>query len=256
MESTIVHHPADTTAASPGLVYIDAAKTYGEVVALKALNLEVQRGELFGCLGPNGAGKTTAMKLAVGLVIPTSGRVLVCSHDIQTDPIPAKQCIGFIPDNSYIYDSLTGREFLHYCAGLHKLNGNATVEVVRELLDRFEVRDWADRRCAGYSHGMRQRLVMASAFLHRPQVILIDEPMVGLDPAGMRLVKRILRDFVEAGGTVMLSTHTLADAEELCDRVGIIHRGELIACGPVAEIRREAGRLEDAFIELTSGSGE
>lgn len=237
---------------TPAIGYYDVHKAYGNVVAVEDFNLEIQRGELFGCLGPNGAGKTTAMKLAAGLVRPTTGRVTVCGFDVQTKPLEAKRLIGFIPDNPYIYDSLTGREFLHFCAGLYKMNGDSTVSQVARLFERFQVGSWADRRCAEYSHGMRQRVVMASAFLHAPQVILIDEPMVGLDPAGMRLVKQILREFCESGGSVMLSTHTLIDAEELCSRVGIIHQGRMIACGTVDEIKRDRNRLEDAFIDLTT----
>lgn len=213
-------------------------------------------GELFGCLGPNGAGKTTAMKLAAGLVRPSAGRVLVAGRDIQVEPLAAKRAIGFIPDNPYIYETLTGREFLHFCAGLYQMNGRATAERVAGLLEQFNIGDWADRRAGQYSHGMKQRVVMASALLHNPQVILIDEPMVGLDPAAMRLVKVVLRDFCRRGGTVFLSTHTLADAEELCDRVGIIHRGQLIACGTVDDIRRQGERLEDAFFALTAGENE
>jgi ABC-2 type transport system ATP-binding protein len=208
---------------------------------------------LFGCLGPNGAGKTTAMKLAAGLVRPSSGVVTINGVDIQRDPIKAKHAIGFIPDSPYIYEALTGREFLHFCSGLFKMSGAETSSRVAELLDRFQIHEWIDRRAGQYSHGMKQRVVMASAFLHDPKVILIDEPMVGLDPAAMRLVKGILREFVESGGTVFLSTHTLVDAEELCDRVGIIHRGSMIACGTIDEVRQESRRLEDAFLSLTAG---
>lgn len=227
-------------------------KTYGAIVAVDDLNLEIAKGELFGCLGPNGAGKTTALKLSAGLVKPTAGSITIGGFDLQQQPLEAKRLIGFIPDNPYIYDSLTGREFMHFCAGLYKMNGQAVGARVVELFDRFQVGTWADRRCAEYSHGMKQRVVMASAFLHNPQIILIDEPMVGLDPAGMRLVKRILREFCADSGAVMLSTHTLLDAEELCDRVGIIHQGKMIACGTVEEIKRDRSRLEDAFIDLTS----
>lgn len=230
------------------------SKSYNGVMAVDDLELQVRPGELFGCLGPNGAGKTTAMKLAAGLARPTSGRVLIEEADVQLDPLTAKRKIGFIPDNPYIYEALTGREFLYFCAGLYRMNGTATETKVAALLDQFNIGPWADRRAGEYSHGMKQRIVMASGFLHDPSVILIDEPMVGLDPAAMRLVKRILRRFVEDGGSVFLSTHTLADAEELCDRVGIIHQGRLIACGTLDEIRREGEKLEDAFLTLTEGN--
>lgn len=223
------------------------------MAALSDLTLDIPPGELFGCLGPNGAGKTTAMKLAAGLVKPSSGRVLIDGRDMSLIPLEAKRLIGFIPDNPYIYESLTGREFLHYCAGLYKLDLKVTLERVAELLEIFQITDWADRRAGQFSHGMKQRIVMASAFLHRPRLILIDEPMVGLDPAAMRLVKHVLRNFVENEGAVFLSTHTLTDAEELCDRVGIIHRGRMVACGRIDEVRREGERLEDAFLSITRG---
>jgi len=229
------------------------SKSYNGLTAVADLVLEIQPGELFGCLGPNGAGKTTAMKLAAGLVKPTSGRVVIAGKDVQLEPLAAKQRIGFIPDNPYIYEALTGREFLHFCAGLFRMEGPATEAKVAELLETFNIGSWADRRAGEYSHGMKQRVVMASAFLHDPKVILIDEPMVGLDPAAMRLVKRVLLEFCEAGGSVFLSTHTLADAEELCDRVGIIHNGRLVACGKLDEVRHAGGNLEDAFLALTSG---
>jgi len=195
------------------------------------------------------------MKLAAGLIRPTSGRVLVAGSDVQKDPLAAKRQIGFIPDNPYIYEALTGREFLHFCAGLFKMNSAVTEAKVGEMLELFNIGAWADRRAGEYSHGMKQRVVMASGFLHSPKVILIDEPMVGLDPAAMRLVKKVLRGFIEAGGSVFLSTHTLADAEELCDRIGIIHRGRLVACGTLDEIRGAGERLEDAFLAVTAGDG-
>ncbi len=193
------------------------------------------------------------MKLAAGLVKPTSGRVLINGHDIQAEPLIAKKMFGFIPDNPYIYESLTGREFLHYCAGLYKMEPKETFDKVAHLLNLFQITDWADRRAGQYSHGMKQRIVMASAFLHDPKVILIDEPMVGLDPAAMRLVKKVLRDFVDSGGAVFLSTHTLSDAEELCDRIGIVHRGRMVVCGRLDEVRHEGENLEHAFMSFTQG---
>jgi len=193
------------------------------------------------------------MKLAAGLVKPSAGRVLIDGHDILTEPLVAKKELGFIPDNPYIYETLTGREFLHYCAGLYKMDLKTTIEKVAYLLGLFQITDWADRRAGQYSHGMKQRIVMASAFLHDPKVILVDEPMIGLDPAAMRLVKKVLRDFVDKGGAVFLSTHTLIDAEELCDRVGIIHRGKMVACGRLDEIRHGDENLEEAYMSITQG---
>jgi len=227
-------------------------KRYHNLVAVDRLTLDVQPGELFGFLGPNGAGKTTAIKLAAGLTRPTEGQVFIAGNDVQANPLEAKRLAGYVPDNPYIYEGLTGREFLHFCAGLYRMNGRDTARRVDVLQQRLAIGSWIDKRVAEYSHGMRQRVVMASAFLHPSRVILIDEPMVGLDPAAVRLVKGILQDFCDEGGTVFLSTHTLSDAEELCDRVGIIHQGRLIACGTLEEVRQDGRRLEDAFLTLTS----
>lgn len=227
-------------------------KRYTGLNAIDNLELEVFIGELFGFLGPNGAGKTTAMKLAAGLVKPSGGRVLIAGSDVQAEPDAAKRQTGFVPDNPYIYESLTGREFLHYCAGLYKLNSDETSLYIEELFERFNIGSWVDKRAGEYSHGMQQRVIMASAFLHKPRVILIDEPMVGLDPAGVRLVKIVLQDFCASGGTVFMSTHTLSNAEELCNRVGIVNNGKLIACGSLDEVRSDGKRLEDAFIRLTN----
>lgn len=227
-------------------------KCYNELTALDSLDLSIQPGELFGFLGPNGAGKTTAMKAAAGLIKPTSGRVLISGKDVQQDPSAAKRMVGYVPDNPFIYETLTGREFLHFCSGLYNMTLPEAESAVERMQEWFAIGAWIDKRAAQYSHGMKQRIVMASAFLHKPDVILIDEPMVGLDPAGVRLVKGVLRQFCQNGGTVFLSTHTLADAEELCDRIGIISQGRLVASGTVPEIRRDGQNLEEAFLELTA----
>jgi len=193
--------------------------------------------------------------MVVGLARPTSGKVKVCGYDVQTEAIDSRQMVGFVPDSPYIYDSLTGREFLHYCAGLYKVKPVETVARVEELMAMFHIGAWADKRAGEYSHGMKQRVVMASAFLHHPKVLLIDEPMVGLDPAGVRLVKEILRKFTSRGGTVFLSTHTLSVAEELCDRIGIIKSGHLLKIGSLAEVNKAGDRLEDFFLALTGEGG-
>jgi len=192
------------------------------------------------------------MKLASGLIRPNSGNIFISGFDVQKHPEEAKRLVGFVPDSPYIYESLTGREFLHYCAGLYRMPLEETVRRVERLLDRFAIGSWIDTRAGEYSHGMKQRVVMASAFLHNPKIILIDEPMVGLDPAGVRLVKNLLIEFGRLGGAVFLSTHTLINAEELCDRVGIVNRGKMIACGTLEEVKKDRVRLEDAFIALTS----
>jgi len=237
---------------SAAVISFDSAtKNYGGTNAVDELNLQLHRGELFGFLGPNGAGKTTAMKMAAGLVKPTAGRVLIAGYDIQNQPLEAKRRFGYVPDSPYIYESLTGREFLHFTAGLYKLERNFTAIRVEELSEQFGIGNWIDQRSGEYSHGMKQRVVMASAFLHKPGIIIIDEPMVGLDPGAVRMLKNIMRRFCENGGTVFFSTHTLNDAEELCTRIGIIDRGKLIACGKLDEVKGSRS-LEEIFISVTS----
>ncbi len=246
---------SDFSVSTAAVSFAAATKRYGSVTAVDNLDLTLQPGELFGFLGPNGAGKTTAMKMAAGLVKPTSGTVLIAGYDIQDHPLEAKRLFGFVPDSPYIYESLTGREYLHFSAGLYKLDHSYTKRRVAELTDMFGIGDMIDKRAGEYSHGMKQRLVTASAFLHDPKIIIIDEPMVGLDPNAVRKLKVILKDYCRNGGTVFFSTHTLSDAEELCDRIGIIHRGRLITCGRLVEMNEVYGSLEDMFIAATSQSG-
>ena len=244
------------TMTSTAVISFDyTTKRYGGIVAVDNLNLQLLPGELFGFLGPNGAGKTTAMKLAAGLVKPTSGRVLIDEYDIQSQPLEAKRLFGYVPDNPYIYESLTGREFLHFSAGLYNIDKRIVKERIDELAEQFGVGAWIDKRAGEYSHGMKQRIVMASAFLHKPRIIIIDEPMVGLDPNAVRMLKNIMRSFCHDGGTVFFSTHTLSDAEELCDRIGIIDQGRLIASGKLDDVRGSSS-LEELFISVTSETGE
>ncbi len=238
--------------STSAIEFIGITKKYSNSLAIDNLNISIPSGELFGFLGPNGAGKTTAMKIGAGLVRATSGKVKICGYEIESSPLEAKRQIGFVPDSPYIYESLTGREFLHYCAGLYRMKNSETIKRVEELCDSFGIDEWIDRRAGEYSHGMKQRIVMASAFLHRPKVILIDEPMVGLDPAGVRLVKKILTDFCDRGGSVFLSTHTLTNAEELCDRVAIIKSGVIVKLENMAEITSYNLPLEEVFLSLTS----
>ncbi len=234
----------------------DLCKRFGPVVAVDALDLHVRPGEVFGFVGPNGAGKTTTLRMLAGLLRPTSGRVVVAGTDIAVDPVAVKERMGFIPDRPYIYEKLTGAEFLGFVAGLYGLEPARRHQRIPELLEQFAILDRADSLVETYSHGMKQRLVMCSALLHDPTVLVVDEPMVGLDPAGARLIKGIFRRLcADADRTVFLSTHSLEAAEELCDRIGIIHRGSLIALGTMAELRQRAGeddgRLEDVFFRLT-----
>ncbi len=230
-------------------------KRYGKFVAVKGLDLEIPRGELFGFLGPNGAGKTTTLRMIAGILPPTSGRITVGDFDIVRNPLAAKAKLGYIPDRPFIYDKLTGAEFLRFTAALYGQDGPEVEARINELLDLFELLRWKDELTESYSHGMRQKLIISSAFVHRPEVIVVDEPMVGLDPKSARILKTLFRRFTDKGGTILMSTHTLEIIEGFCDRVGIIRHGELVACGTVAELRAEAAaegaQLEELFLRLT-----
>ena len=200
-------------------------KTFGAFTAVDGVSLDVASGEIHGFLGPNGAGKTTTLRIIAGLLKPTSGRVLVNGHDVATSPEAAKSSLGFIPDRPFIYEKLTAGEFLRFHAGLFGLQDDGGGEVarrVREMLDAFELSRWEHELVESFSHGMKQRLVMSAAFLHRPRAVVVDEPMVGLDPRGARLIKSVLRRMSERGVAILMSTHTLEVAQEMCDRISII----------------------------------
>jgi ABC-2 type transport system ATP-binding protein len=233
------------------------SKKYGKFTAVDAIDMEIRRGELFGFLGPNGAGKTTTMRMIAGILQPTSGKIEIAGDDIAADPIRAKSRLGFIPDRPYVYDKLTGAEFLRFVAALYGQEGEPVERRMVELLDLFELMPWKDELVESYSHGMRQKLIISSALLHRPEVIVVDEPMVGLDPKGQRFLKELFRAFVDRGGTVLMSTHTLDTVEEMCDRIGIIVGGKILACGTMAEVRAQTeggdARLEELFLRLTGG---
>jgi ABC-2 type transport system ATP-binding protein len=230
-------------------------KLYGSFRAVDAISMSVPKGALYGFLGPNGAGKTTTLRMIAGILRPTSGTVMVGGHDIARDPIAAKAKLGFIPDRPFVYDKLTGAEFLRFVAGLYGQEGQLVERRVDELLEIFELSSWKNELVESYSHGMRQKLIISSALIHRPEVIVVDEPMVGLDPRAARLLKDLFRGFTSRGGTILMSTHTLEIAEALCDRIAIIQGGRIIAHGSMAELRKqhEAGGLEDLFLRLTGG---
>jgi ABC-2 type transport system ATP-binding protein len=236
---------------------INLTKRYGNITAISNLNLTIPSGQFFGFLGPNGAGKTTTIKTIVGLLKPTTGTVKIQGIDIQQNPIQAKRLFGFIPDKPFIYEKLTGREFLQFVAGLYEVNDRAVNDRIDQLLDMFELTDWKDELVESYSHGMRQKIVMSAALIHQPQVLVVDEPMVGLDPKGARQVKQIFKELCAKGMTIFMSTHTLEIAEQTCDYIAIIQKGTIIAQGTIGELRIIAQTgftsLEDIFLELTGG---
>jgi ABC-2 type transport system ATP-binding protein len=233
-----------------------ARKEYGNVVAVKGLSLEVRPGECFGFLGPNGAGKTTTIKMLSGLLIPTSGGVFVDGHDMQAEPEKAKSAIGFVPDKPFIYEKLTGGEFLDFVLDVHSFPRESAKKKRERFLEMFSLKEWEDELVENYSHGMKQKLVITGALIHDPKLLVIDEPMVGLDPHGHTLVKGLFRALCQEGGAVFMSTHTLAVAQELCHRMAIIDKGEIIAVGTVAELGEKAHadseELEAIFLKLTS----
>lgn len=233
-------------------------KRFGPKTAVDTLNLEIAEGEFFCFLGPNGAGKTTTIKMLTGLMLPTSGTASIGGHDVLKEPVAAKQLLGYIPDHPFLYEKLTGREFMQFVAGLYRMPQEGLADRVEELLHIFEVQHVGDQLIENYSHGMRQKLSFASCFLHAPRVVIVDEPWVGLDPKNIRAVKTYLkRKTREEGLTVLMSTHTLSIAEEIADRIGIINQGKLLCVGSVSDIMRRdgaaTGTLEDVFLELTKG---
>lgn len=234
---------------------VNLTKKFGSFKAVDEINLDIPAGQLFGFLGPNGAGKTTTIKMMTGLYEPTSGEVFLNGSNIKTNPIEAKQQIGYVPDHPYIYDKLTGREYLYFCAGLYKMPKIELEGKIEELIKLFEIEPWIDKRAENYSQGMSQRLVIAAALLHNPKIIIIDEPMVGLDPKSASIVKKVLKEKCEKGATVFMSTHILHIAEELCDRVAIIKDGKIIFDYQSNELQslknKFDGKLESVFLELT-----
>ena len=230
-------------------------KRYGPFTAVDTLSLSVPRGELFGFLGPNGAGKTTTLRMIAGILRPTAGTVRIGGVYVVTDPTAAKARLGFIPDRPFIYEKLTGIEFLRFVAGLFDQAGPEVEHRGRELLALFDLEEWKDELVESYSHGMRQKLIISSAFVHRPEVIVVDEPMVGLDPKAARILKNLFREYTRRGNTIMMSTHSLEVAEAMCDRIGIIQGGKIRALGTMNELRAEAAMgtegLESIFLRLT-----
>jgi len=230
-------------------------KRFGDIVAVNRLNLSVSEGEIFGFIGPNGAGKTTTLRMMGGVLAPTEGSVIIDGIEMEKEPEKAKKRIGFIPDRSFLYEKLTGMEFLRFTADLYGIEDGLTREKSEKILKQFSLYNWGDELIESYSHGMKQRLIISAALLHDPKVIVVDEPVVGLDPAGIRMVKGLFRSLAEKGTTLFMSTHSLAIAEDICDRIGIIHKGLLIATGTIEELKLRAqvqeGDLEEVFMILT-----
>jgi len=230
-------------------------KKYGNLMAVDNLNLMIPKGEIFGFIGPNGAGKTTTINMIGGILAPTFGTVMICGINMESYPEKAKRKIGFIPERPYLYEKLTGIEFLKFIADLYGVSEDVFLTKSQEKLEMFFLSDRSDDLIESYSHGMKQRLVMAAALVHDPEVIIVDEPMVGLDPLAIKMVKNLFRRLAEQGVTIFISTHTLKVAEDICDRIGIIHKGALIASGTPEDLKREVNEidadLEQVFIRLT-----
>ncbi len=229
-------------------------KSFGRQVAVRDLSLHLYRGEVFAFLGPNGAGKTTTLKATAGLLRPDTGTVTICGCLMQREARQAKQHLAFVPDVPFVYEKLTGREFIRFTREMYGVPEAAAESRLAELARRLAMDGFLDQLCETYSHGMKQKVALAAALIHQPRVLIVDEPMVGLDPRTARVTRDIFRDLARAGGTVFMSTHTLDVAEQLADRIGIIHHGRLTALGTLAELRTQAqvdGRLEDVFLRLT-----
>jgi ABC-2 type transport system ATP-binding protein len=238
---------------------IHLTKVFRGLRAVDDVNLEIERGTIFGFLGPNGAGKTTTIRLMAGVLKPTEGRIIIDGMDISEEPAEVKRCTGFVPDRPFLYEKLTASEFLYFIAGLYGLADRASFkDRMSGLLELFDLFHWKDELIESYSHGMKQRLVMCGALLHEPKVLIVDEPIVGLDPRGARLVKDIFRDRAKAGTTIFMSTHSLEVAQEVCEEIAIIQAGKIIATGSAEELRKIAGvdgNLESIFLKLTEGKG-
>jgi ABC-2 type transport system ATP-binding protein len=234
---------------------VNLTKKFGSFIAVDNVNLEIPTGQFFGFLGPNGAGKTTTIKMLTGLYEPTFGEIFIDGVNIKTNPVKAKQKIGYVPDQPFLYDKLTGIEYLYFCAGLFRIPKSELEKKIQETVKLFEIEPWIDKRAEGYSQGMAQRLVIASALLHDPKVIVIDEPMVGLDPKSASIVKRVLKEKCRNGAAIFMSTHILHIAEELCDRVAIIKDGKIIfdyQGGELQNLKNKFdGKLESLYLELT-----
>ena len=245
------------SSADEMLRLVGATKRYGRFTAVDQIDLTVLRGEIFGFLGPNGAGKTTTIRMVAGVLQPSEGQVLIGGDDLTRAPEAANRRLGYIPDRPFLYEKLSGVEFLRFVAGLWGKDGKETEQRAERMLELFSLSDWKHELVESYSHGMRQKLLITSALLHEPELVVVDEPLVGLDPRAAKILKDLFRAFVDRGGTIFLSTHTLEVAEALCDRIAIISHGKIIALGTMEELRAQAdaggARLEEIFLKVTGG---
>jgi ABC-2 type transport system ATP-binding protein len=237
------------------LTLANLSKKFGNFIAVNNINLEIREGDFFGFLGQNGAGKTTTIKMITGLYSPTKGKILVGGFDIQKNPIEAKSLIGYIPDQPFLYEKLTGREFLYFCGGLYKIDKSKLKNKIEETIDQLKIGEWVDKRTEEYSQGMKQRIAIASALLHNPRLIVVDEPMIGLDPQSALVVKNVLKQKASEGVAIFMSTHSLNVAEEICSRIGIIKDGQMILEDEKEMVEQIRGtdhhNLESLFLHLT-----
>jgi ABC-2 type transport system ATP-binding protein len=233
---------------------INLTKDYGTTIAVNNLNLHVASGEIYGFIGPNGAGKTTTIRMMGGIIEPSSGSIIIDGIDMKENPVAAKKIIGVVPDRPFLYEKLTGAEFLKFIADIYEVDAQSVRQRSDNLLRQFALWDWANEIIEAYSHGMKQRLIIAAALMHDPKILVVDEPMVGLDPSAVRMVKDIFKDLASKNVAIFVSTHTLSIAEDMCDRIGVIHKGNLVAQGTMDELNSAAqtqkARLEEVFLTL------
>ncbi|MBN1474312.1 MAG: ABC transporter ATP-binding protein [Syntrophaceae bacterium] len=233
---------------------INLTKDYGTTIAVNNINLHVASGEIYGFIGPNGAGKTTTIRMMGGIIEPSSGKIIIDGIDMKENPVGAKKIIGVVPDRPFLYEKLTGAEFLKFIADIYEVDAKTVRQRSDNLLRQFALWDWANEIIEAYSHGMKQRLIIAAALMHDPKILVVDEPMVGLDPSAVRMVKDIFKDLAAKNVAIFVSTHTLSIAEDLCDRIGVIHKGNLVAQGTMAQLNSAAqtqkAKLEEVFLTL------
>ncbi len=233
---------------------INLTKDYGTTIAVNNLNLHIASGEIYGFIGPNGAGKTTTIRMMGGIIEPSSGSIIIDGIDMKENPVAAKKIIGVVPDRPFLYEKLTGAEFLKFIADIYEVDAQSVRQRSDNLLRQFALWDWANEIIEAYSHGMKQRLIIAAALMHDPKILVVDEPMVGLDPFAVRMVKDIFKDLAAKNVAIFVSTHTLSIAEDLCDRIGVIHKGNLVAQGTMDELNSAAqtqkAKLEEVFLTL------